>query len=143
MPDYQILRKEWGTDISEERFDSVFNTMEENLISQSSLQEYIDTVYSYVYQISGAEEFHLCLSNEWNNSNLGMHFTTSGYPAKMIHAIRYRSDRKNNIAGLNEIFPVTDMLPELDAQRDAPAAFFFTPVYTSILLPSLHIRSRL
>ena len=129
MPEYLAQRSEWGTDISEERYDSVFNTMEENLITQSSLQEYLDTVYSYVYQLAGAKAFHLCLSRAWNDSDQRIHFTEKGYPAQMIHAIRYRSDRRNNTAGLNECFASSEMLPELYEERESPAAFFFTPVF--------------
>ncbi|MCR4645663.1 MAG: EAL domain-containing protein [Oscillospiraceae bacterium] len=130
MPSYQIRRDAWGTDISEERFDSVFNTLEEDLISQSSLQEYLDTAYSYVYQIVGAEEFHLCLSEEWKYMSRDVRFRNEGYAPKMIHAIRYCSDRKHNIAGLLESFDTADMLPELyDTSRETPTAYFFTPLF--------------
>ena len=129
MPELPTKRTEWGTDISEERYDSVFNTMEENLISQTALQSYLDTVYSYIYQISGAEEFHLCLASAWSNIHHGVHFGNSGYPAEMLHAIRYCTDRMNNFAGLKDSFPSTEMLPELFAQHDAPRAYFFTPVF--------------
>ena len=129
MPEYQIRRSEWGTDISEARYDSVFNTMDENLLSQTSLQAYLDTVYSYVYQISGAEEFHLCLANEWKNMGTGMRLRNDGYSPKMIHAVRYCSDRRHNSAGLNESFDTAEMLPDLYGQHDKPTAYFFTPVF--------------
>ena len=129
MPKHQIKRSEWGTDISEEGYDSVFNTLNENLITQSSLQEYLGTVYSYAYQIRGAEEFHLCISTEWKSAAQGIHHKNNGYPKRMIHAIRYCSDRKNNIAGLDESFETSEMLPELYEERETPAAYFFTPVF--------------
>ncbi|MBP0973604.1 MAG: EAL domain-containing protein [Oscillospiraceae bacterium] len=129
MPEYQIRRDAWGTDISEERYDSVFNTMEENLIAQSSLQEYLDTVYSYVYQLGSIEEFHLCLANDWKHIDPGVRFGVSGFSRKMIHAIRYCSDRKHNIAGLHESFETEAMLPELYEMRETPTAYFFTPVF--------------
>lgn len=129
MPKYQIRRDEWGTDISEERFDSVFNTMEENLISQSSMQEYLNTVYSYAYQVNDAAEFHLCISSDFKNAGQLLHIKNKGYPKKMIHAIRYCSDRKNNIAGLDVVFDTADMLPELYEEHGYPTAYFFTPVF--------------
>ena len=129
MPESPVKRSEWGTDISEERFGSVFNTMEENLITQTSLQGYLDTVYSYVYQIVGAEEFHLCLSSDWSHVNPCMRFSDTGYPPQMIHAIRYCSDRLHNSAGLEERFPSAEMLPELYAEHETPRAYFFTPVF--------------
>ncbi len=129
MPVYNIRRTEWGTPVSEEGYDSVFNTMAENLISQTSLTEFIGTVYSYAYQLKNADEFHLCLSNEWKNISKNIHVKNNGYSHKMIHAIRYCRDRRNNIAGLDEIFDTADMLPELCEEYEPPKAYFFTPVF--------------
>ena len=129
MPKHQIKRDRWGTDISEEGYESVFNTMEENLIAQSSLQEYLGTVYSYTYQLRGAEEFHLCLADDWKNLSFGSRRKNNGYPQQMIHAIRYCSDRRNNLAGLDESFETSKMLPELYIDRGYPTAYFFTPVF--------------
>jgi DNA-binding LacI/PurR family transcriptional regulator/EAL domain-containing protein (putative c-di-GMP-specific phosphodiesterase class I) len=129
MPDYKIQRNRWGTDISEEGYDSVFNTMSENLLSQTTLQDFIGTVYSYAYQLSGAEEFHLCIAGNWKNTTQNTHVKNSGYPKEMIHAIRYCSDRKGNIAGTDEVFDTAEMLPELSEERSRPAAYFFTPLF--------------
>ena len=128
MPQYQIKRSEWGTDISEEGYDSVFNNMNENLITQSSLTEYLSTVYSYAYQLKGISEFHLCIDSKWQKIGLGVSVPHNGY-REMIHAIRYNSDHKNNMAGLEEKFSAAEMLPDLEFERSSPAAYFFTPVY--------------
>lgn len=129
MPGHRIQRSEWGTDISEEGYYSVFNTMDENLLSQSTMQEFLGTVYSYVYQIKGAEEFHLCLANEWKTPSITTHLKNKGYPNKMIHAVRYCNDRKHNIVGTDDTFDTSEMLPELYDERVSPTAFFFTPVF--------------
>ena len=129
MPKYEIKRDTWGTDISEENYDSVFNTMDECLITQSSLQEYLDTVYSYAYQLRGAEEFHLCLPYEWKKMSPNVHIKNNGYSQQMIHAIRYCTDRKNNLSGINECFDTSEMLPELYEKHDSPMAYFFTPLF--------------
>ena len=50
------LRTEWGTDISEEGFKSVFNSFESNLFEETSLAGYLNTVYSYIYQIKVKEK---------------------------------------------------------------------------------------
>ncbi|MBR4627207.1 MAG: EAL domain-containing protein [Ruminococcus sp.] len=129
MPGHIIKRSEWGTAISDEGYDSVFNTMNENLLLQTSLQDFIGTLYSYVYQLHGAEEYHLCIAAEWNNTTQNTHIKNSGYPRKMIHAIRYSCDRMSNIAGTDELFDTSEMLPDLDDDRSTPAAYFFTPVF--------------
>ncbi|WP_303788173.1 EAL domain-containing protein [Ruminococcus flavefaciens] len=129
MPLYQIKRKKWGTEISEEGFNSVFNTMESNLINQVSLTEYLNSVYSYIYQLGDIREFHLCLDGRTEAS--GAYFGTScgGYHEEMIHAIRYYSDHKNNMTGLESRFRTAEMLPDLDIEREEPAAYIFTPVF--------------
>lgn len=129
MPLYQIKRKKWETEISEEGFNSVFNTMESNLINQVSLAEYLNSVYSYIYQLGDIREFHLCLDGRTEAS--GAYFGTSygGYHEEMIHAIRYYSDHKNNMTGLESRFMTAEMLPDLDIEREEPAAYIFTPVF--------------
>ncbi|MBR3536931.1 MAG: EAL domain-containing protein [Oscillospiraceae bacterium] len=124
------LRDEWGTDISEERYSSIFNTIDEDLLSQNTLEDYLSTVYSYVYQITGAKEFHLCLSGEWKGMGLGVHIRNKGYSQKMLHAIRYYDeDRKKNTVSTEELFDTAEMLPELYEGREKNTAFFFTPLF--------------
>ena len=129
MPKYQIKRKKWGTETSEEGYNSVFNTMEANLISQSSLPEYLNSVYSYIYQLGDISEFHLCLDSRWENIGNSISASHKGYNESMIHAIRFYSDHKNNMTGLESRFLSADMLPDLYTERDMPAVYIFTPVY--------------
>ncbi|MBP5378175.1 MAG: substrate-binding domain-containing protein, partial [Ruminococcus sp.] len=129
MPYYQIKRKKWGTEVSEEGYDSVFNTMEATLISQSTLLEYLNAVYSYVYQLGDIMEFHLCLDSRWENIGNNIHVNNEGYNDCMIHAIQYYSDHNNNMTSLDQTFSSADMLSDLDLERDAPAVYIFTPVF--------------
>ncbi len=124
-----VLRRSWETVISEQSYDSVFNTMDDNLLTQTSLKELISMVYSNVYQLRKAEEFHLCIPDEWRSMGLGIHIKNNGYSRKMIHAIRYCSDRKNNIAGTDECFSTEEMLPEIYETREKPSVYFFTPLF--------------
>ena len=129
VPKYDLKRSEWGTDISEEGYNSIFNTMAETLISQSSLPDFLGSVYSYAYQLRGAKEFHLCLCAPWKHMGQGIHCANEGYSDEMIHAVRYCSDHKNNMVGLYDFFPVTAMLPELFEEHEKPAVYIFTPVF--------------
>lgn len=129
MPTYQIKRRKWGTEISEEGFDSIFNTMACSLLSQSSLIEYLNTVYSYIYQLGEIAEFHLCLDSRWKNMGNNIHVNNDGYNENMLHAIQYYSDHKNNMIRLDKLFPSADMLPDLDYERSTPAVYTFTPVF--------------
>ena len=131
IPEFTLKRDRWDTEISEEGYDSVNNTMVENLMAQTSLNEYLGTIYSYAYQIRGAKSFHLCLSAPWKNMehDFRLHIKSDGYPAKMIYAVRYNWDRKDGHVGLYNTFERSALLPELSEKRDAPAAYFFTPVF--------------
>lgn len=124
------LRKDWGTEISEEGFDSVFNSMSLNLMNETTLRGYLNTVYSYVYQLR-AEEFHLCLCDLWKNMETmnGLRVSNSGYPKKMIHAISYGREAQSNLIGLENTFNTSEMLPGLSAESAEPKAYFFTPFY--------------
>lgn len=131
MPEYSRKRTRWGTEISEEGFDSVSNSMIENLMAQTSLQEYLGTIYSYAYQIRDVRSFHLCLSAPWKNMEHDpkLHMRNKGYPDKMIYAVKYNYNRKDGHVGLLSTFERSTLLPDLDEKRDKPYAYFFTPVF--------------
>ena len=131
MPTLTIRRQEWGTEISEEGFDSINNTMAENVLSQTDLGEYLGMIFSYAYQIKGASSFHLCLAPPWKymSTDHAINVRNEGYPEKMIYAVRYNSGRKDGHVALDRTFDTKELLPALYEERDEPAAFFFTPVY--------------
>lgn len=125
-----IRRKEWDTVISAEGFSSVNNMMAVDLLLQTEMEEFLGTVYSYAYQIKGVKSFHLCLNEWWQRKDtVNMNRGSSGYPDRVIHAVRYNSSRLDGIAGLDHTFESKEILPLLDADREQPTALFFTPVY--------------
>ncbi len=131
MPDLSKRREKWETEISEEGFDSINNTMAENLMSQTDLTGFLSAVYSYAYQIKGAESFDLCIANVWKymDRDSDLSVPNNGYPSKLIHAVGYNSDRKDGTVGLEKTFDRSELLPRLSDERETPAAFFFTPVF--------------
>ena len=131
IPQHSANRDRWGTEISEEGYDSVFNTFAENLMAQTDIQEFLSVIYSYAYQIKGAQSFYLCLCPMWEHMGAepGIHVKNTGYPDRMICALRYNSDRKDGIVGLETTFDTKDLLPGLFEQSDHPQACFFTPLF--------------
>ncbi len=129
MPHYETKRKTWGTDISEESYASVFNMIDENLASQTSLKEFLNTVYAYIYQLGDIQEFHLCLGSDWKYMGQNVHLSNKGYPEQMIHAIKYQKNHKDNTADSEQLFDSAEMLPELHQERAFPTAYFFTPLF--------------
>ena len=125
-----IRRKEWGTVISEEGFASVNNMMAEDLLLHTDLSEFLGTVYSYAYQIKGVKSFHLCLNEWWQRKDtVSMNRGSSGYPDRMIYAVRYNSSRLDGIAGVEQTFETKKILPLLESEREHPTALILTPVY--------------
>ena len=156
MPPLTIRRDVWMTEVSEEGFNSVNNQMSEDLLKQTSLLDFISMVHAYAFQIRGAESFHLCLNSQWRYLDSGsdnqengakvladkskiddssmsaaanLHVKNEGYSDTMIHAIIYNSTRKDDQVSLTDTFSVKEMLPDLEDMRDAPRAYFFTPVF--------------
>lgn len=128
---YPLRRAQWGTDISEEGYSSIFNRMEENLVMQNSLEEFVGTLYSYCYQINDARSFHLCLTNWWKytEQDAGLRLKNEGYPDKMTYAVMYSVNQKNNRVNIDDTFETKLMLPDIYEARENPAAFIFTPLY--------------
>ena len=63
MPEYSIRRKDWETDTSEVGWGSINNMLPDDILSQTSLSDMMNMVYSYAYQIPEAESFYLCLND--------------------------------------------------------------------------------
>ncbi|MCR4692118.1 MAG: EAL domain-containing protein [Lachnospiraceae bacterium] len=131
MPDLTMRRASWKTENSEEGYTSVNTTMQESLMAQANLTDFINNIYSYAYQIKGASSFHLCLCSKWKymEETTPLHVENDGYPRRMIYAIRYHSSRMDSRVGLDETFETKDILPELWEESDKPRAFIFTPVF--------------
>ncbi|MCR5544789.1 MAG: EAL domain-containing protein [Eubacterium sp.] len=122
-------REEWGTEISEEGFYSINNSMQDNILAQTDLMGFVSTVYSYAYQIKAAKSFHLCLVDTIGQMGQIEMPPNDGYPKRMIYAVRYNRDNRDSIASIEESFETSEMLPELKEDSEEPRAFFFTPVF--------------
>ncbi len=131
IPTFTLKRDEWGTPISEEGFDSVNNTMAEDLFSQTDLSGFLATVYSYAFEIKNAQSFHLCLCEPWKyiDKTTEMRLANDGYTDRMVHAVRYNRDRMEGIAGSETVFERSQLLPLMNEDQFLPRALFFTPVF--------------
>ena len=126
------LRDKWGTELSEDGFYSIHNTMQEDLLKQSDLQGALECIYEHFRQIKGCESFHLCLADQWMTPQYltDGRLLDHGYTERMLHALSIYSDEKEeDKISLQEGFDTADMLPELYVSRPEPRAYFFTPLY--------------
>ncbi len=123
-------RPKWSTDVSEEGFLSVNNTMSEDLLAQNELSDYLQAVYSYAYQLR-ADTFQLMINSPWLQmaSRPDLHCMNKGYSPKVLHAMRYNREGQDSFVGTDRMFDTASMLPDLSEPSEKPRAFFFTPVF--------------
>ncbi|MBR4514523.1 MAG: EAL domain-containing protein [Lachnospiraceae bacterium] len=131
MPEYTKKRKDWETDTSEVGWGSINNMLPDDILSQTSLLDMVNTVYSYAYQIPNVENFYLCINDRWKYMATDMTLTVGndGYSDRMIYAVRYHRNMRGGLASLDTLFDTKDILPALYEKRSYPTAFFFTPVF--------------
>lgn len=126
-----LLRAEWDNEISKEGFNSVYNNMMNDLLCETELSTFLNTVYSYVYQLGEVDSFSLCLCEHWKDmdKNPDVVSDEAGITSKVILAVSYGKEGVPNNTGTSEIFDRRILLPQLAERGTAPRAFFFTPLY--------------
>lgn len=127
-----VRRKAWDTDISSVGVNSCFNHMTEELISRDDYRDFFNVIFQYVYQIRDFDSFSMCLNSYWTDFETitGDKALRYGYTKYMNRIIKCGADRfVGNSISFDEKFGTASMIPELDRERDKPAAFIFTPLY--------------
>lgn len=126
----KLIRDEWTTNTSDDGLYSIHNFMLDDLMLQTNLESFINTVYSHIYQIKNLKNFHLCLNKQWmvrDNMNQ-VNMPTHGYSDMIVHAIDYSANMPSrNKVGLYEMFSVSEMLPNIGATPE-PECYIFTPL---------------
>ena len=137
-------RKVWPTDTSHNSVFSSFNHLDEDLVIQNDFDGLCRTVFSYVFQIREFESFSLCLNDNWQqmakkmsgsieDSRLSVEKLTETdryFSKKMMHVIACRPEHLNCDRMSSDVFFDRNILiPRLEAERDKPEAFFFTPLH--------------
>ena len=116
-------RTSWDTDLSLETIFSNLNTMDDDIIGQTTFTGLISTIFGCVHFIRGFDSFSLCL-----NPSLGS--SASMFEDKIMLAIRCgREMEKNDRIMTDEYFDKPLMLPEIYEQRDKPSVFYFLPLF--------------
>ena len=116
-------RTSWDTELSLATIFSPFNTLDEDLIGQTSFTGLIGTIFGSLHLIRGFDGFDMCL-----NPSLGE--SSDLYEERIMHMIKCGSESDNNDRILTDTFFDKDiMLPELYEDRDKPAVFYFMPLF--------------
>ncbi len=126
-----VLRHSWDTEISKEGFYSEYNNMMNDLLCDTELSSYLNTVYSYVYQLEDVDSFSLCLCEHLKDmdSNPDAVSDEPGITPRVFRAIYYGREAGANDNAAYELFDRRDLLPELRERGSSPRAYYFTPLY--------------
>jgi len=126
-----MFRKHWDTEISKEGYLSPFCTIQEDLFLQEDMTAFLNTVYSYIYQLGDIRSFDLCLNSDVIKGPTGKR-RLQVYSDKMYHALSYDCvDQKDKMISVEETFDVSEMLPDLLRESKDPRAYFFVPIFVN------------
>lgn len=127
-----LNRESWEVTISERDFLFNMNSMMDDLMCQNKLTDLLNVIFSYTYQIQGFSSFHLCLNSQWETTeSLCMPGADwNHYTNRMLYAIECRESVDNpGKVDLSRFFDKTELLPELQENREHSKAFLFTPLH--------------
>ena len=114
-------RESWETADSTDNFYSIHNLMQEDMMKETSVKGFFDVVYTNIFQLNGAESFHLFLNE--NSDDVG-------YSDRMLKAISYHSDADSqDEISVSDFMDRSLMLEELYEQHIMPKGYIFTPFY--------------
>ena len=113
-----------------ESFRELFENcpMTETLNSTETLNELLSKVIEHLYLINGINDWYLCMCDAWDApaKDTGDPADYNNYTDRMH--LRISSTDKVN-AVVDQAFDRKELLPAFHADRDAPRAYYFTPLH--------------
>ncbi len=128
----KIRREKWETDLSATGYYSCFNNMMDDLVAQTDVESFFNTVAEYVYQIRPFHEFHMCLNDYWRNPEImtGDEALRYGYTDQVYRLIKCGPEENDeSVVRYDDVFESSTLLPELYDDRDYPTTYIFTPIF--------------
>ena len=128
----KIRREKWETDLSATGYYSCFNNMMDDLVAQTDVESFCNTVAEYVYQIRPFHEFHICLNDYWRNPEImtGDEALRYGYTDHVYRLLKCGADESEDpVISYDDVFESSMILPELYEDRDYPTTYIFTPIF--------------
>ncbi len=127
----RLRREKWATDLSATSFYSCFNNIMDDLVAQTDVKSFFETVFEYVYQIRPFTGFHLCLNDYWRNPEImtGDEALRNGYTDQVYRIIKCGAEEEESHISYDDVFDSEILLPELSMDRDYPTAYIFSPLF--------------
>lgn len=103
----------------------------EDMLSRNNFRGLMDTVQTYTYQIREFDSFHICLNASWDNTKKDdSNLIRTGYADEIIPVLMCGpSGKGEDQLNFTEKFPVKEMLPHMNKERDIPKAYIFSPLH--------------
>lgn len=129
----RIRRDKWETDLSATGYYSCFNNMMDDLVAQTDVESFFNTVSEYIYQIRPFQEFHICMNDYWRNPEImtGDEALRYGYTDHVYRIIKCGPEEQDadSVVRYDDVFESCMLLPELYEDREYPTTYIFTPLY--------------
>lgn len=125
-------RNIWNTDLASAGYNAYYNSLVEDLLSQTEHRSFFNTVFQHVYQIRPFHSFSICMNDYWKSSEImtGDEAVKKGYTESVYRVLKCGpNEETGNVIDFNDVFDSGKMIPELYEDRDKPETFFFTPLY--------------
>ena len=125
-----LVRSKWDTDLSSRSFILDHNMILADMLSGADLEEVMESVRSFVYQIRDFESFDLCLNSFWvdDTASFEGNFISMGYSDRMADVLSCDASGSDKLEFL-ETFDILDILPALEEPHTSPRCYIFTPLH--------------
>lgn len=120
----------WDMNMTPENYGSYYNSMMEDLLTQRTYRDFYNTVFQYIRFDNTFDKFSLCMNEYWNVPEvmMGSNALRIGYTKNMYRIIKRSGDDRDNAIDFDNCFDVSELIPELEQDRDNPETYIFTPV---------------
>lgn len=125
-------RNIWNTDLASAGYNAYYNSLVEDLLSETDHRSFFNTVFQHVYQIRPFSSFSICMNDYWKSSEImtGDEALKKGYTETVYRVLKCGPKEEiGNIIDFNDVFESEKMIPELYEDREKPETFYFTPLH--------------
>ena len=123
-------RAEWSTENSEGGYQSLHDFLMEDMLLAENIEDFLSTVYDYVYLLSGVKRLGIYLDEQWLFPDMVIRnmFLSQGYPERVVHALSYDlKDSKKCFVDMNHVMDTESLMEE--SELDHPVGYIFLPLF--------------
>ena len=123
-------RETWSTENSEGGYQSLHDFMMEDMLLADTIEDFLGTIYDYVYLLPGVKRLGIYLDEQWLFPDMVIRnmFLAQGYPERVVHALSYDlTDPKKCFVEMNRVMDTDSLIEE--NELDHPVGHIFLPLF--------------